>query len=136
MWLTRTRQVGLEGLCLLRYVDPFVENLVSALQNLLANHDVSVSYSAIPRRLDPLTPSTSPAPAAENGSQIVDANSRLGTSGDITPILYVGSASLGLTNLLLTNPTTPVRTGLRSPGAHHSVGSAFPASLRSMDTIP
>ncbi|KAI0248536.1 diphthamide biosynthesis protein [Lactifluus subvellereus] len=90
------------------HVDPFVENLVSALQNLLVNHDVSVSYNAIPRRLGPSTASTFPAPATENGNQVVDANPPPGTSGDITPILYVGSASLGLTNLLLTNPTTPV----------------------------
>jgi diphthamide biosynthesis protein 2 len=115
---------------------PLVESLVSALQDLFANRNTSVSYNAIPRRLSPSSASTAPAPVTENGNHIVDPDPRLDTSGDITPILYVGSASLGLTNLLMTNPATPVRTGLRSPEANHSVRSVFPAYLRSMDTTP
>jgi hypothetical protein len=56
--------------------------------------------------------------------RIVDPDLLLGSSGDRPPILYVGPASLGLTNLLMTNPTTPVRTGLRSLEAH--IQSALP----------
>ncbi|KAH9975018.1 putative diphthamide synthesis protein-domain-containing protein [Lactifluus volemus] len=74
------------------------ESLVSALQDLFVKHDVSVSYEAIPRRLSPSIAST----ATEHD------NLRLSSSGDVTPILYVGSTSLGLTNLLMTNPSTPV----------------------------
>jgi hypothetical protein len=108
MWPTRMRQVHPKRLRLMRHIDSFVESLVSALQDLFVKHDVSVSYEAIPRRLSPSIPST----ATEHD------NLRLSSSGDVTPILYVGSTSLGLTNLLMTNPSTPVCNSLRSPGAY------------------
>jgi hypothetical protein len=38
---------------------------------------------------------------------------RLGCSVEIIPAPYIGPASLGLTNLLLTDPITSVPTGLR-----------------------
>jgi hypothetical protein len=46
------------------------------------------------------------------GSENHDAGANLhpSSSNDIVPILYVGPSSLGLTNLLMTHPTTPVRT--------------------------
>lgn len=62
-------------------------------------------------------------------SQITDMNPRTGFSEDMSPILYVGSSSLGLTNLLMTHPTTPVRPTLCSPFARYLVDA------RSMDTI-
>jgi diphthamide biosynthesis protein 2 len=51
----------------------------------------------------------------ESEEHIADVNSRPSSSEDISPILYVGSPSLGLTNLLLTHPTTPVCVLLAPP---------------------
>jgi hypothetical protein len=42
-----------------------------------------------------------------NVNHIVDPDPRLGPSGEITRTAYVGPASLGLTNLLLREPTAP-----------------------------
>jgi hypothetical protein len=78
MWLTHMRQVCLENLRVMRYTDPFVESLVSALQGLFVNHNISVSYKAIPRRLDPPTSSTPPVPVKENVNHIVDPDPLFG----------------------------------------------------------
>ncbi|KAI9461404.1 diphthamide biosynthesis protein [Russula earlei] len=73
------------------------ENLISALRSVLANRNISVSFSPIPRALSPPTTSVSE-----------DVNSRPDSSENNTAILYVGAPSLRLTNLLLRHPTTPV----------------------------
>lgn len=85
-----------------------VENLVSALRGVFAERDVSVSFSPIPRSLSPSTPTTSQISVVKSEGHIVDVNPSLGSSEDISPILYVGPSSRGLTNLLMTHPTTPV----------------------------
>jgi diphthamide biosynthesis protein 2 len=84
------------------------ENLVSALRGVFVHRDVSVLFSPIPRSLNPSTTTASQIPVVKSEDHIVDINPRLGSSEDTTPILYVGPSSRGLTNLLLTHPTTPV----------------------------
>jgi diphthamide biosynthesis protein 2 len=81
------------------------ERLVSALRDVFSKHGITVSYTHIPRKLGP---STAAATQMEHDGP-------LGDSQDTTPILYVGSPSLALTNLLLTHSGTPVRTCLRTP---------------------
>jgi hypothetical protein len=82
---------------------------VSALRGVFVHRDVSVLFSPIPRSLNPSTTTASQIPVVKSEDHIVDINPRLGSSEDTTPILYVGPSSRGLTNLLLTHPTTPVR---------------------------
>ena len=84
-----------------------------------------------------LSPAVSQIPVVESEDHTVDANLSLSSSEDITPILYVGESSRGLTNLLLTHPTTSVRTLFKIISSsllrrHH----LFFAASRSMDMIP
>ena len=108
----------------------FLENIVSTLRDVFASRDISVSFDSIPRTLSPSTAATSLGPVAESDNHIGDANHRLTSSEDIVPILYVGPSSLGLTNLLMTHPTTPVRTPFPSPFAHHLVDGPFPLLIQ------
>jgi len=108
----------------------FLENIVSTLRDVFASRDISVSFSPIPRTLSPSTAATSLGPVAESENHIADDNHRLTSSEDIIPILYVGPSSLGLTNLLMTHPTTPVRTRLTSHFAHHLVDDLFPLLIQ------
>ena len=112
MLLTRTRQVRTERLNPRRHFDISSEKLVSALQSVFARHDISVSFSPIPRTLSPSTSDASKVPVTESEDHVAAANPRTMSSEDIPPILYIGSSSLGLTNLLLTHPTTPVCTAI------------------------
>ncbi|KAI9439278.1 diphthamide biosynthesis protein [Lactarius indigo] len=76
------------------------ERLVSALRDVFSSHKITVSYNPIPRKLGPsTTASTTPTATIEHDNH---------DSEDTTPILYVGSPSLALTNLLMTHPATPV----------------------------
>ena len=75
--------------------------------------------------LSPSTPTAPQVPVVDSEGHIVDANPRLGLSEDITPILYVGESSRGLTNLLLTHPVTPVCACFRSSPTHYSGGTIF-----------
>ncbi|KAH9994336.1 putative diphthamide synthesis protein-domain-containing protein [Russula compacta] len=83
------------------------ENIVSALRSVFVSRDISVSYSPIPRRFGPSTSTDSQLPVVES-EDLLDANTCPSTSEDISPILYVGASSLGLTNLVLTNPKISV----------------------------
>ncbi|KAI0290206.1 putative diphthamide synthesis protein-domain-containing protein [Russula brevipes] len=82
------------------------ENLMSALRRIFAKHDISVSFRPIPRFFGLSTAVPSQSPVVESEDHV--SKSHLDSSGDTTPILYVGPSSLGLTNLILTNPTTPI----------------------------
>ena len=62
--------------------------------------------------LIPSSPVASQVPVVESEDHIIEADSSLSSSEDTIPILYVGESSRGLTNLLLTHPTTSVRTFL------------------------
>ena len=75
--------------------------------------------------LSPSTPTAPQVPVVESEGYIVDANPPLGLSEDITPILYVGESSRGLTNLLLTHPMTPVCACFCSPRTPYSVSTIF-----------
>jgi len=86
----------------------FAGRLVSALRDVFSRHEITVSYSPVPRKLGPST-ATAPTPTEHDGPLLGDRDQ------DTTPILYVGPPSLALTNLLLTHPATPVRTCLRAP---------------------
>ena len=59
------------------------------------------------------TPAASQIFIVESEDEIVNANLSLSPPEDITLILYLEESSRGFTNLLLTHPTTPVRTPLR-----------------------
>ena len=106
-----------------------IENIVLTLRDIFASRDISVSFDPVPRTLSPSTAATSLGPVAESENHIADANHRL-TSEDIPPILYVGPSSLGLTNLLMTHPTTPVRTPPLSPFAYHLVDDLIPLLIQ------
>ncbi|KAA1470859.1 diphthamide biosynthesis protein [Dentipellis sp. KUC8613] len=83
------------------------DTIVARLRDALAADGVSVSYTLIPNRLDP----TSPTPPNEKPTTTADSNSDTFTSLTTTddhPILYVGPPSLHLTNLLMTHSSTPV----------------------------
>ena len=75
--------------------------------------------------LSPSTPTAPQVPVAKSEGHIVDANPRLGLPEDITPILYVGESSHGLTNLLLTHPMTPVCACSCSPRTPYSGSTIF-----------
>ncbi|KAH9017780.1 diphthamide biosynthesis protein, partial [Lactarius deliciosus] len=75
------------------------ERLLSALRDVFSSHEVAVSYSPVPRKLGPST-------AVATTTVEHDISDR--DSEDTTPILYVGSPNLALTNLLMTHPATPV----------------------------
>ena len=84
------------------------------MQGVFVHRDISVLYNPIPRTLSPSTPTPSQNPVVKGEVDDVDAHSLQVSSEDITPILYVGSSTRALTNLLLTHPMTPVRTRFRS----------------------
>ena len=108
----------------------FLENIVSALQDVFASRDISVSFNPIPRTLSPSTAATSLGSATQSENHIVDVNDRPTSSEDIVPILYVGPSSLGLTNLLMARPTTPVCTFLPLTFAHRLFDDLFPLLLQ------
>jgi len=83
-------------------------NLVSALRSVFANRDISVSFRPILREHSPSTSSIAEIAVVESEDRIADANPDTDSSENISPIFYVGPSNLGLINLLLTNPTTPV----------------------------
>lgn len=87
------------------FLTAFAESLLSALRDVFLKHEITVSYTPIPRKLGPSTAVT--ATTEHDGPDF--------HSQDTIPILYVGSPSLALTNLLLTHSATPVRTCLRTP---------------------
>ncbi|KAH9016449.1 diphthamide biosynthesis protein [Lactarius pseudohatsudake] len=70
------------------------ERLLSALRDVFSSHEIAVSYSPVPRKLGPSTTTEHDIPDRD--------------SEDTSPILYVGSPNLALTNLLMTHPATPV----------------------------
>jgi hypothetical protein len=107
----------------------FVENIVSALRSVFARHDITVSSSPIPRTLGPSTAAASQVPMTKNEYQITDMNPCTRPFEGTSPLLYVGPSSLGLTNLLMTHPTTPVRPALRS-FARYLVDDPLPLSLQ------
>jgi diphthamide biosynthesis protein 2 len=92
------------------FLIPFAERILSALQDIFSKHEITVSYSPIPRKLGPSNAASTTATADHDGAPLGDDDSQ-----DTTPVLYVGSPSLALTNLLLTHSATPVRTYLRTP---------------------
>ena len=107
---------------------------MAALRGVFVHRDISVSYNPILRTLSPSTLITSQNPAVNSEGNVVDANSLQVSSEDVTPILYVGASTRALTNLLLTYPTTPVRTRFRSPCAPYSGDTTiFLYASRSMD---
>jgi hypothetical protein len=108
---------------------------VAALRGVFVHRDISVSYNPIPRTLSPSTPlTTSQNPVVNSEGNVVDANFLQVSSEDVTPILYVGASTRALTNLLLTHPTTPVRTRFRSPRTPYSGDTTlFLFASRSMD---
>ncbi|KAH9051627.1 diphthamide biosynthesis protein [Lactarius deliciosus] len=75
------------------------ERLLSALRDVFSGHEIAVSYSPVPRKLGPST-------AIATTTVEHDISDR--DSEDTTPILYVGSPNLALTNLLMTHPAAPV----------------------------
>jgi|SRR5882762_612693 len=86
--------------------------IASALREALRPDEVSVFYSPIPHRLDPSPTAVAVAEAAPNLEE-VQADDGSGAN-DTHPIFYVGPSSLGLTNILMTHSSTPVR-GLSFP---------------------
>ena len=78
----------------------FAERLLSALRDVCSEHEITVSYTPIPRKLGP-----SNTAVTTSTTELSDVDSQ-----DTTPILYIGPPSLALTNLLLTHSATPVRT--------------------------
>jgi len=68
---------------------------------------ITVSYSSVTQK-----PAPSTAPSATTERDDSPSGDRQGDTQDATPILYIGSPSLGLTNLLLTHSAAPVRTCL------------------------
>jgi hypothetical protein len=98
---------------------------VSALRSVFANRDISVSFRPILREHSPSTSSITEIAVVESEDHIADADPDTDSSENITPILYVGPSSLGLINLLLTNPTTPVRNRLCSFFTLESVDTTF-----------
>ena len=95
------RSLGL--LCFMHLI-AFAEHLLSALRDASSKHEITILYSPIPRKFGP-----SNAAATTSTADLSD-----GDSQDTTPILYIGSPSLALTNLLLTHSATPVRICLRT----------------------
>ena len=93
---------------------------MAALRGSFVHRDISVLYNPIPRTLSPSTPTTFQNPVVNSEVNVVDADSLQVSSEDITPILHVGASTRALTNLLLTHPTTPVRTRFRSPREPYS----------------
>jgi hypothetical protein len=93
---------------------------VAALRGVFVHHDVPVLYNPIARTLSPSNPTTSQNSVVNSEVDVVDADSLQVSSEDITPILHVGASTRALTNLLLTHPTTPVRTRFRFPRASYS----------------
>ncbi|KAH9161619.1 diphthamide biosynthesis protein [Lactarius sanguifluus] len=75
------------------------ERLLSALRDVFSSHEIAVSYRPVPRKLGPST-----AVATTTVEHDISDHD----SEDTTPILYVGSPNLALTNLLMTHPATPV----------------------------
>ena len=105
------RSLGL--LCFMCLI-AFAERLLSALRDVCSSHEITVSYTPIPRKLGP-----SNAAATTSTTDLSDVDSQ-----DTTPILYIGPPSLALTNLLLTHSVTPVRTCLRTPQTHKFTSQA------------
>ena len=91
------------------YLPVPAERLVLSLRDVFSKHGVTVSYTPIPRKLGPSTAAAA-TPMEHDGPLSGDRDSQ-----DTTPILYIGSPSLALTNLLMTHSSTPVRTRLRAP---------------------
>jgi hypothetical protein len=109
---------------------------VAVLRDVFVHCDISVLYNPIPRTLSPSVPPTSQNPVVNGDVNAVDPDSLQvsESSEEINPILYVGTSTRALTNILLTHPTTPVRTRFRSPRAPYSGDTIlFICASRSMN---
>ncbi|TFY77933.1 hypothetical protein EWM64_g6075 [Hericium alpestre] len=87
--------------------------IADTLRDVLCADNVTVSYSPIPRRLDP-SPSpphtdTAQSNTETNGSSVVAHTINSPAESD-SPILYVGPSSLHLTNLIMTHSSTPIHS--------------------------
>ena len=107
---------------------------MAVLRGVFAHRDISILYNPVPRTLSPGTPTISQNPVVNTEVNVVDDDSLQVSSEDITPILYVGASTRALTNLLVTHPTTPVRTCFRTPREPYSDDTIlFLFTARSMD---
>jgi hypothetical protein len=106
---------------------------VAVLRGVFAHRDISILYNPVPRTLSPETPTISQNPVVNTEVNVVDDDSLQVSSEDITPILYVGASTRALTNLLVTHPTTPVRTSFPPRESYSGDTILFLFTSRSMD---